>query len=79
MKKVFFILSCILLNSCVGGKDLYYTVLQPGDELKNAKDNLLNHSTFNMQLQEFVDSNGLVNYAAWKQQHSDLKKYFSIL
>ncbi len=58
---------------------MYYSVLQPGEALKDAPVNVLDHSAFHKQLQEFVDTNGLVNYTAWKQQQGELKKYLTYL
>lgn len=79
MKKVLLIAVCILLNSCVGGKDLYYTAVKGGDVLKDAKENVLDHGAFDKQLKDFVDEKGFVDYAGWKKQHSKLKEYLSYL
>lgn len=79
MKNTILVLAIILLTSCIGGKDLYYTTLDNSAILENASKDALDHGAFDQQLKKFVDQNGFVDYAGWKKEQEILKTYLNYL
>ncbi|MDP5078278.1 MAG: DUF547 domain-containing protein [Nonlabens sp.] len=79
MKKILFILGFVLLNSCIGSKNLHFTKLAENEQLENAAKNELDHSSWDAQLKKHVNAKGFVDYEGWKKDTDELQAYLAYL